>query len=63
MNSSEMGTRWATTTDLCSHFMEERCRKIPDQDTFLQLQGDSQWAGLSSGDQALEPGGAYGGPA
>ena len=28
MNSSEMEIRWVTTTDLCSHFMEERCRKI-----------------------------------
>ena len=68
MNSSEMGTRWATTTDLCSHFMEERCRKNlsnwaklqPDwsSQTKIQIQGDSQWAGRSSGDQALESGGA-----
>ena len=37
--------------------------KFPDQDTFLQIPGDSQWAGCSSGDQALESGGAYIGPA
>ena len=42
MNSSEMGTRWATTTDLCSHFMEERCRKNLSNWAKLQPDWSSQ---------------------
>ena len=42
MNSSEMGTRWATTSDLCSHFMEERCRKNLSNWAKLQPDWNSQ---------------------